>query len=352
VAGMGVDRDPESGNFILSIEIVEPSGNPKEQGPASKIIESRGETIFDGIRNVIDTSGKRLVWSHAQTIIVSEDVARQGILDVIDFLYRDAEPRLTLHLVVACDASARDIISSEGITNKVRSFEIHDKLENESSIEKYPNDKIYKIVGMLKFDVPYAYVPSITLKKQEDMEVSQIYGTAIFKGDKLQGFLNQEDTKFFLFIINEINGGLLVNKNAQNNPNANICLEIFNNTTTVKPIYSNGIITMKIHTETEAAIGESGPNVNFMDKPSMTALKKDMQEFLLQNIVRVIQKVQNEFDTDIFGFGQAIYEDMPDVWKQYKDNWDARFKELAFNISCEIKIRNTAHSGKSLEGAE
>ena len=72
----------------------------------------------------------------------------------------------------------------------------------------------------------------------------------------------------------------------------------------------------------------------------------------MQNIVRVINKVQHEFDTDIFGFGQIIYEDLPDIWKQYKDNWDTGFKELTFEVSCEIKIRNSAHANKSLGGAE
>jgi spore germination protein KC len=352
VAGMGVDLDPKTGDFILSIEIIQPSGNSREQTPTSKILESRGKTIFDGIRNVMTISGKRLFWTHAQIVIVSEDVARRGILDVIDFLYRDAEPRLTLHLVVASGASAKDIISSEGMTDKIHSLEIDNILDNTGNIEKYPLVQIFEIVEMLNFDVPYAYTASITLKKKENKTESEINGTAIFKGDKLQGFLNLEDSKYFLFVIDNIVGGLLVNKNAEGNPDANISLEIFQSKTAVKPVYSNGIISMKIQTETEVAIGESGPNVNFSNKSGLTALKKDMQEFLMQNIARVIQKVQNEFDTDIFGFGSIIYQEMPDVWKQYKDKWDAGFKELGFDISCEIKIRNTAHSGKSLKGAK
>lgn len=352
VAGVGIERDPVSGDFILYIEIIEPSGNTKEQAPASKVVESRGKTIFEAVRDVIDTSGKRMFWNHSEVIIISEAVAREGILDVIDWFYRDAEPRLTLYLAVAYDASVKDIMASNGITSKVRSFEISDKIENVNSIEKYPKVELYKIVEMLKFDVPYAYVPSITLKKQDDMEVSEIFGTAIFKGDKLKGFLDQEDTKYFLYIKNEIKGGLLVNKDIQGNPDANISLEIFNNKTTVKPVYSDGKITMAIHVKSETAIGEAGPDVDYIDKSGMTALIEDMQEFLEENMLRVIQKVQNEFDTDIFGFGQIICEDMPDVWEQYKNNWDVEFKELEFNITSKIKIRHSGHSQKSLREAK
>ena len=274
VAGVAIERDPTNGDYILYIEIVEPNRDSHGQTTESKIVETRGKTIFDATRNVISTSGKRMFWNHAQIIIVSEDVAREGILDVIDWFYRDAEPRLTLQLLVAHGASAKDIITADSITDEIRSFEINEKLENANSIERYPNTELYQIVDMIKSDVSYAYVPSITIKKQEDTEVSEISGTAVFKEDKLQGFLDQENTKYFLFAINEIKGGLLVSKNIQDNPNANISLEIFNNKTTVEPFYNNGIITMKIHTETEAAIGESGPDVNYMDKAGLTALKR------------------------------------------------------------------------------
>lgn len=81
----------------------------------------------------------------------------------------------------------------------------------------------------------------------------------------------------------------------------------------------------------------------------MTALTEDMQLFLQENIIRVVQKMQNEFNTDIFGFGQIVYRDMPDVWKQYKEDWDNGFKNMQFSVACKIKIRNSGQGGKSLK---
>ena len=352
IAGVAVERDPKNDDFILYIEIIEAGGSTQEQTMESKIIESRGETMFDAVRSAINASGKRLYWSHAQIVIISEDIAREGILEVLDWFYRDAEPRLTLHLMVARDASPKDIISSTGITNKIRSFEIDDKIENGDSVAKYAHVDLYEAVKMLRSQVSYAYLPSITTKKQDEIEISEICGTAVFKGDKLVGFLDMQDTKYFLFIIDEIQGGLLVNKNVQDNPDANISLEVFDSKTKVKPVYSEGKITISIQIKTEVAIGECGPHVNMGDKSGVTKIKEDMQEFLEENIVRVIHKVQSEYDSDIFGFGQLIYQEMPDVWEQYKDNWDDEFKDLTLQVSSEIMIRNAAHSTKSLTETE
>ena len=348
-AGVGIDRDSQSGEYIIYVEFIQPS-ETKEQTPVSTVVESRGKTIFDAIRGSIATSGKRIFWSHAQIIVVSEDVARQGILDVLDFFYRGQEQRLTLYLLVVQDASAKDIFDSKGITNQILSYEISDTVRYVDSIEKFPKVELYKIIETMKSEVPYAYAPSITVKKQQDKEVTQVFGTAIFKGDNLQGFLGQEDTKYFLYVIDEIKGGLLVNNDAHDSPNSNISLEVFNSKTTVKPIYNDGKITMEIKIKTETAIAEVGPDININDIAGLTALQEDMQKFLQQNIKRVIQKVQSEFGTDIFGFGQIIYQHLPDVWKQYKNNWESEFNNLEFNITSEIDFRNTAQASKSFEG--
>ena len=350
VAGVGVDRDAATGDYVLYIEIIESSAASKGQSaPEGKIVETRGKTVFDAVRNTIQVSGKRLFWSHAQCIIVGEGLARQGLLDVLDWFYRDAEIRLTTHLLVAKDASVKDIMTSEGIVNEILSYEINDKIDNSDNVEKYSRVQLYKVVKMLESEVPYAFAPCITMKPQVEMKSADIFGTAIFKGDILVGYLDAEDTKYFLYVIDKVKDGLLVNYNYQNDPIADITLEVFDNKTTVKPVFSDGILAVDISTETEAAIGESGPDVNYSDSMSMTALTEDMQLFLKENIIRVVQKVQNEFATDIFGFGQLVYAEMPDVWKQYKDDGDNSFKDLQFSVTCKIKIRNSAQAGKSLK---
>jgi len=228
VAGVGIDRDAMTGDYILYIEIIQSSPSSKGQSsPEGKIVETRGKTIFDAVRNAIEISGKRLFWSHAQCIIVSEGVARQGIMNVIDWFCRDTEIRLTMHLLIAKDVSAKEIMTAKGIENKVLSYEINDTIDNADHVEKYTKTQLYKAVKTLKSEVPYTYAPCITIKQQDDIKTTTICGTAIFKGDILVGYLDTEDTKYFLYVVNEVEGGLLVNRNYQNNPRAHITLEVF-----------------------------------------------------------------------------------------------------------------------------
>ena len=56
---------------------------------------------------MITLSGKKLYWSHATVIILSKEIASEGILKVIDFYNRDAEAREDIHLVISKEATAK-----------------------------------------------------------------------------------------------------------------------------------------------------------------------------------------------------------------------------------------------------
>ena len=51
-----------------------------------------------------------------------------------------------------------------------------------------------------------------------------------------------------------------------------------------------------------------------------------------------LNKVQNEFKTDIFGFGEVIYRKYPKLWKELKDDWDSKFSDLDVYVDVNVKI--------------
>src|SRR4051794_23013200 len=86
VAGAAIDKEDDQ--FLLTAEVVKTKGE-KDSKPESLKIEGRGKTIFDATRNINKVSGKRLYWSHAKVIIISQEVAREGIIPAIDLFNRD-----------------------------------------------------------------------------------------------------------------------------------------------------------------------------------------------------------------------------------------------------------------------
>ncbi|WP_446692492.1 Ger(x)C family spore germination protein, partial [Ruminiclostridium cellobioparum] len=119
VSGAAVDKTPD-GKYKLSIEIIDLKSGGKEAHVHSKKLECYGESLFDAIRNSIKISSQMLYWGHTEIIIISKDVAKEGILPIIDLFSRDAEPRLSIDILISNEDTAEKILDSQSISTEIR----------------------------------------------------------------------------------------------------------------------------------------------------------------------------------------------------------------------------------------
>ncbi|NLZ84169.1 MAG: Ger(x)C family spore germination protein, partial [Acholeplasmataceae bacterium] len=87
VAGIALDKGEEK-KFKLTFETIvfKPSA---DFNISVKLVETEGDTIFEGIRNAVAVAGKRLYIGHCKAIIFSEEIAKEGIKEHLDFFVRD-----------------------------------------------------------------------------------------------------------------------------------------------------------------------------------------------------------------------------------------------------------------------
>lgn len=348
VAGMAIDKDGQ-GKYKITIEIVDMHEGGREPKIKSKRLESYGDTILDAVRNAIKLNSYRLYWGHAEVVILSQEVAKEGIVQIIDILDRDAEPRLSIDLLVSKEKTAGELLSAQSVTTEIRSYEMNQMLDSQKSVSKAPKIQVYEFINALSGEGISPILPAVHLVITEGEETSELSGTAVFKRDKLVGFISEDETKSLLFITDKIKGGLLVLKENSESNHATITLEIFKNKTKVKPVYSNGKVSMDIEITTKVALDEHGANKNLTDEKGSLLLKRDAEELLKTNIKKVIQKLQKDFDADIFGFGKTIREDMPSLWKKIGPDWNHIFKNIDVNVDVNIEIKNTELLSKPIK---
>jgi len=54
-----------------------------------------------------------------------------------------------------------------------------------------------------------------------------------------------------------------------------------------------------------------------------------------------LEKAQDEYSSDIFGFGMQVHKYHPQYWKKAQDEWDRIFSRLPADIQVDAKIRRT-----------
>lgn len=346
VSGLALDKKEDK--YLVTTEIIDIKGG-RDTKTSTKLITSEGATIFDAVRKTIKTAGKRLYFSHAKIVIVSTEIAKEGILPIMDWVGRDAELRYTLHFLVSKGKSSKEILEHQPMTSDVLSFEMNNMLKSEKSLAYAPDVEEWQFINDLAATGISATLPTVDLTTDNKKLTPEITGTGIFKEDKLVGFLDGEETKTMLFIKDKIKGGLLVKKEYKDNSATNISLEILKNKTKLKTHYSNEIITMVINTDTDVAIDENGGRVDYIDEPGRSELKRAFETMLENNIRSLVKKTQEQYDSDIFGFGKTLKLNMPDLWKQIEPQWQEVYKNVKVEVSSTINIKNSAFQSKPVK---
>lgn len=348
VVGFAIDKNEQGDKYLITVEVVdfEMSGTQAKQ--TSKFVESEGKTIFDAIRNSINIIGKRLYWAHANVVIISQDLAKEGIAPLIDLIIRDTEMREEKYVLISKEKTAKEVLKQEMLLSQTSSNNIERMLSSQYAAGKATAVKAYELMGTIEDEGISVALPALHLVKNTDKKTAELDGTAVFKSDKLVGFLSPDETKAFLFVMNKIGGGLATLKESSSNKMDNISLEIFESKTKLKPRFSDEKLTMNIDIVTEVAIAEVETSEDYI-KEKRDSLKSDAEKKLKALLETVIKKVQNEFDSDIFGFGKITKANLPAVWRNSQQKGINLFKELALDIHVEVKILTSSLSKQAIK---
>lgn len=348
-AGVAVDKNKD-GTVHITIEVVNISGDGKTT-IEPKYIESDGDTLFEATRKAIAKEGRKIYWSHAKVVIISEELAREDILKYLDFLFRDAEPREDSWLLISREKTAGEILQSKGMLNPMISFQLDDTMRAQKSISRFPFIQLYEFFDRIFYEQVSAILPAVQLVEQQGVKTPIIGGTAIFKHEKLIGFLNEEDTKSMLWLRDEIKGGLVIIKNAAGTKE-NVSLEIFKSKSKITPLLQEGILKMKVEVDLDVAIGEIMGATDFVSSPGNQKLIKAAEDQIKENIKRVYIIIRDQYNSDVFGFGRRVDMKMPSVWKEIEDEWDDYFVELEIDVIVNVNIKGSATTRVPLKVGE
>ena len=342
VAGMAIDKGQNGYKYHLTIECVDMSatGGP-QAGIEPQILTEDGDSIFDAVRSTLRESDKKLYFNHCQIVVISSELAGEGIKPLLDWFQRDAEPRVTLDFLVSKEKTAGEILDVTPQTGQITSFQIANSLtESASYYGGTPSRKLYKINNTLNAEGISLSLPAIETKPAKEGKTVQLAGTAVFKGDRQIGWLDDEPSKYFVIARGEAHGGLLL---TGEKPDAtDLVLEILNMKAKTEPELSGDSVSMRIKVDMEAAFAEQNSTVDYLQRDGMEKIQGYAERTIRDGIQDVVKNVQQQFDSDIFGFGSSIFLSKPGEWERLKPGWDDTFRNLKVEVDAKVTIRNAA----------
>ncbi|MEH7438354.1 Ger(x)C family spore germination protein [Neobacillus drentensis] len=354
VMALGIDKGKEK-KFNLSFQLVNPGNVSTGQtgggnGLPIAVYRSSGDTITEAARNATKKVSRRLYYAHTNVVVISEEVAKESLLYVLDALDRDPEFRTTTELVIAKGSKAEDIVTtltildrlpvtkitkqikfSESMLGENMSLNIDDFLNGLLSNGKQPIANGYRLVG----DKPKARKAE-NLQKTTTDAFLQSDGLAVFNKGKLRGWIKHDKARGIIWVLDKVKS-TDININWEGKKNALSVSPIRSKTkVSVRIVNDKPIINVKI--ENEGWISEANTAID-LDNPEVIAQIEKLTEKEITKQIHASVKEAQKLKSDILGFGEKVHIANPRLWKKIQGNWDEEFSGLQVNVHVDSYIR-------------
>lgn len=342
VVGIAVDFDKENNEYKMSYEVADLLTAEKRSNIGSRIITSEGKNLFDAARNAKKKEQDRLYFGSSYVLVISQQFAKEeGIFDAIEWFLRDGECRETMCVALSQEDTAGVILEKDEKMSGIMSSIIHDIVtKDKSSTASTVHMQLYDIYNMLKSKGNAAILPALHKTKNGDREVTEVNGSAVFKGDKLAGFLTPEESRYVLFAEDRLEGGILT-LDMLGRKTDDIALEIFRSDTKKSFSYEQGRLKVKIESSIDVAVAENHEELDVTNKEVIKRIEEAAVGMIEEKIKAVVVKVQQEYQADIFGFSDMIYKRDLKLWEELEPHWNEVFSNIEIEVTSKVHIVNS-----------
>ncbi len=340
VGGVSVDYNQKEGDYILGVEAVKVTG--AEAQPEGEMYYARGRTLFDGIRDFVIKAGRRLYWGHAKVLVISKGIAETGIAKILDIAFRDAEISSDMWVLISGEDSAGDILEAKRREmHNLNSYQIMHTMGLRKHSSKYYDFKLWQTVKDLYQEGISPVLPIAKLYGGKGGgERIDISGTAVLKGDIMVGVLDEIETQTLLILKKKLKGGVITVPITAGNSKLKTTLKVYESKTKIEPVIKDDNIRVLVDSKITVGISELDGVLNITDRNIRRQIELQSGELIEQRINSLVKKVQNEYRSDIFGFGRIIIDKYPKFWKNKQREWDKLFPGIEMETKVEVIIKN------------
>ena len=352
VTGMAIDKG-KNGKFKLTIESINETElyDQTATGNSPSVLFSlEGETIAELAYKMNIGFSKNAIYSHMRTLVVSKAIAESGMMEFLDTFERSRELRDDFDVILAKEGEAADILQVVYTFQKSSSLKIMSQLESATKgWGSTPNVKVKDLISALTSPGRQPVMTAVRIqgkpKKGESVDnmkkthpdaIVVIDSMALFKGEKLVGFLSVEDTRNYLWTQNQIENTSISVPCGENRFAA---LRITDSKTKVKGRIKNGKPKIGVDIVMEGSIYGSTCKGHMDDPKTYKKLDELTNQYVREKVSKTIQTVQDDYGVDIFGFGEVVYRQDYKQFKKVEDHWDEAFKDAEIDVSVDTMIR-------------
>ncbi|BBU38045.1 hypothetical protein APP_03370 [Aeribacillus pallidus] len=353
--GLGIDK--EGDQYVVTSQIVNPSqiAMLMSKGDKTPVMtyQEKGHTIIEAIRRMTTAVPRRIYSSHLRILVIGEELAKEGIGEVLDLLSRDHEMRTDFYITVAKDAKAGDILKVLTALEDIPANQLFNSLElSDKQWALTISVTLDQLLSDLSSEGIEVKLTGISVEgnqqvgetkanyEQIDPEAKlKFKGIALFHQDRLIGWLDEQQSRALHYIIGKVHRTI---EEISCKNDGKISIDIFSAKSQLKTKMHKGNPVGEVHIEAQGNVADvQCKNLTITNTKTIRKIEKKTEEKIKQEVEKVLSNVQQNYRVDAFGFGKALYRDDYKNWKKIKKHWKETFTELPIKTTVDVKIRRT-----------
>jgi spore germination protein KC len=361
VISIGIDKAEEG--YMVTYQVLNPkaivSASQKSTNESPVIIYTqKGSDLFEIKRKITEESPRKMYFSHLRSVVISEEVAQEGILTILDFFTRGHEFRTDFYFLIACGTTANHLLSAITPLEPVSGLGIYDSLEiSEKNWAPIKAIKILEIVNDIMSEgknpvltgVEYHEVDnnsnSLNSLKQSTPTKIKFSRLGAFANDKLVGWLSEYESKGYNYISSDVKS--TVEYIAYDDHNR-ITFEVIQLDSKTKVYLLDDEPAIKIEINLKANISAVTSDIDLTDEDIVDKVRVLIEEKIEGFCYAALSRSQDDLGTDIFGFGEEIHKKYPKLWKNISKDWNNVFGILAVNVDVKVEINKLGQNTKPI----
>lgn len=365
VAVIGLDEDINNRirvTFLISNPQVGTSTTVNVNEPASDIITLSSQDILSAVDLSSISSSRRLTFSHARVLIVSEKLAKSDkIFSLVEAIQRDRDIRREVDFIV-CKENASDFIRNNNPPMETRPSKYYEFMTSRWKDTGFvPLADLHRfsqrtIDNLNLFLSPYATAKQESPKTLAENEgdylagqvdkresnPTQMMGSTVFKRGQMIGKLTGDETRMALMLRpKKITNNILVTFPDPLKEGERISARLIRKKTKINIDIENEYPVIKVTVPVQISITAIPSFVNYVDDlKNQEILKDSIKDYLEDKAMKLVKKTQKEFGAEPFLWATAVREKFW-LYKDFEEyNWMKKYSGGKVTVNFDVQIKD------------
>lgn len=350
ISSISIDKDDDE--YLVGAQIM--NAKQDENSDSSQVIvyTAKGKTINEALRDMTMKSPSKLYGGHLSKLVLSEEVAKEGIINVIDIFQRLTEIRNEFTITIAKGIKASDVIKvmtapesvpAEYVKTSLQSADISSALTYSTKLDEFVSyylkagiDPVIAVVEVKDYKKKGTTLDNTTTT---DPITKIVLGNiGVTRNGKLEKFLTKNETIGYNFIRNQVQE-MIIPVKCDDKYYSSISVLDNSTKTDVKKI--NDKYQININVKAKAIIAEYNCSNNLTKDSTIKELKKKAEKKIKKYINKAIDE-QKDTKSRFLGFERTIYLDYP---KYKNEEYDIKLN-VEVDLNRKGEIRNSSKGAK------